>query len=93
MLLFQVETNPFVAEWEYNISIYPNPVTTSLNLSSTGVTDFEVSIMDITGKVIKSDRMLAQSFTIDVSDLSSGVYMLRLVSREGSTKIVKFVKI
>ncbi|MCR4737661.1 MAG: hypothetical protein K5846_05830, partial [Bacteroidales bacterium] len=35
-LPIQVETNPFVPDWEYEISIYPNPATTTLNLSSTG---------------------------------------------------------
>ena len=88
----QVETNPFVPEWGYDISIYPNPATTVLNLYSTGISDFELSILDITGKVIKSDRMSDQRFTIDVSDLSSGVYMLRLVSHDGASKVVKFVK-
>lgn len=88
----QVETNPFVQDWEYNISIYPNPATTTLNLSSTGTSDFELSILDITGKVIKTERMLDQSFAFDVSDLASGMYMLRLVSQDGASKIVKFVK-
>ena len=88
----QVETNPFVHDWEYEISIYPNPATTTLNLTSTGISDFSVSIMDITGKVIKTEKMLDQTFTIDVSDLSSGMYMLHLVSDDGANKIVKFVK-
>jgi len=88
----QVETNPFVAEWEYNVSIYPNPATTTLNLSSTAISDFELSILDITGKVIKTERMLDQTFTFDVSDLASGIYMLRLVSTDGASKVVKFVK-
>ena len=88
----QVETNPFVPDWEYEISIYPNPATTTLNLSSTAISDFELSILDITGKVIKSDRMLDQTFAFDVSDLASGMYMLRLVSHDGASKIVKFVK-
>ncbi len=88
----QVETNPFVTEWEYNISIYPNPASTTLNLSSTGTSDFELSILDITGKVIKTEKMLDQTFTFDVSDLASGMYMLRLVSRDGASKVVKFVK-
>ena len=88
----QVETNPFVTEWEYNISIYPNPATTTLNLSSTGTSDFELSILDITGKVIKTEKMLDQTFTFDVSDLASGIYMLRLVSTDGASKVVKFVK-
>ena len=88
----QVETNPFVPDWEYNISIYPNPVTTTLNLSSTGMPDFELSILDMAGKVIKTERMLDQTFVFDVSDLASGIYMLRLVSHDGASKIVKFVK-
>lgn len=88
----QVETNPFVQNWEYEISIYPNPATTTLNLSSTGTSDFELSILDITGKVIRTERMLDQTFTFDVSDLASGIYMLRLVSHDGASKIVKFVK-
>ncbi len=88
----QVETNPFVPDWEYNVSIYPNPATTTLNLTSTGISDLELSVLDITGKVIKTERMLNQTFTIDVSDLASGIYMLRLVSTDGASKIVKFVK-
>lgn len=88
----QVEINPFVPNWEYEISIYPNPATTTLNLSSTGMSDFELSILDITGKVIKTEKMLDQTFTFDVSDLASGMYMLRLVSTDGASKVVKFVK-
>lgn len=88
----QVETNPFVPNLEYNVSIYPNPATTTLNLTSTGISDFELSILDITGKVIKTERMLDQSFAFDVSDLASGMYMLRLVSHDGASKVVKFVK-
>ena len=88
----QVETNPFVPDWEYEISIYPNPATTTLNLSSTGTSDFELSVLDITGKVIKTEKMLDQTFTFDVSDLASGIYMLRLVSTDGASKVVKFVK-
>ena len=48
-------------------------------------------ILDIAGKVIRTERMLDQTFTIDVSDLASGIYMLRLVSTDGASKIVKFV--
>jgi hypothetical protein len=88
----QVETNPFVPDWEYNVSIYPNPATTTLNLSSTGISDFDISILDITGKVIKTERMSDQTLVFDVSGLASGMYMLRLVSHDGASKVVKFVK-
>ena len=36
--------------------------------------------------------MFEQTFTFDVSDLASGMYMLRLVSHDGASKVVKFVK-
>lgn len=88
----QVETNPFVQDWEYDVSIYPNPAITTLNLTSTATSDFELSILDITGKVIKTEKMLDQTFTIDVSDLASGIYLLRLESNDGASKVVKFVK-
>jgi hypothetical protein len=91
-LLFQVQSHPSVSDWEYDISIYPNPVTTVLNLNSTEITNFEISILDITGKVIKTGRMFDRTFVFDVSDLASGIYMLRLVSHDGATKFVKFVK-
>ena len=91
-LPIQVEMNPVVPDWEYNISIYPNPATTTLNLVSTEISDFELSILDMTGKVIKTEKMSDQRFTFDVSDLSSGMYMLRLVSHDGASKLVKFVK-
>ncbi|MBO7618269.1 MAG: T9SS type A sorting domain-containing protein [Bacteroidales bacterium] len=88
----QVEINPFVQDWEYDVSIYPNPAITTLNLTSTATSDFDISILDVTGKVIKTEKMSDQTFTIDVSDLASGIYMLRLVSQDGASKIVKFVK-
>lgn len=91
-LPIQVEINPLVTDWKYEISIYPNPATTTLNLTSTANSDFDISILDMTGKVIKAEKMLDQTFTFDVSDLASGIYMLRLVSRDGASKIVKFVK-
>jgi len=92
MQTIQVQTHPFVTEWNQEITIYPNPATTVLNLNSTGISDFELSVLDITGKVIKTEKMLDQTFTFDVSDLASGIYMLRLVSHDGASKIVKFVK-
>lgn len=91
-LPIQVEINPLVTDWKYEISIYPNPATTTLNLTSTANSDFDISILDVTGKVIKAEKMLDQTFTFDVSDLASGIYMLRLVSHDGASKVVKFVK-
>ena len=89
---FQVQSHPFVTDWDQEISIYPNPVTTVLNLSSTEMVDFMATITDITGKVIRTENILNTQHAINVSDLSSGIYLLRLQTPAGATKTVKFVK-
>ena len=73
------------------ISIYPNPVNNVLNFNvSENVTISDISIVDITGKLINSSFNLNQK-TIDVSDIQSGVYFVRFTS-EDKTVTKKFIK-
>jgi hypothetical protein len=81
-----------VREFNYGISIYPNPATTVLNLSSTEEMDFTVSITDIAGKTIREERILSIQHALDVSGLSPGIYLLRMQTPSGASKSVKFVK-
>ena len=89
---FQIQSRPFVISWDQEISIYPNPATTVLNLSSTEMMDFSISITDITGRVISTERVLDSSHMIDVSNLTSGIYLLHLETLEGASKSIKFIK-
>lgn len=89
---FNVQTHPFVTDWNMEISIYPNPATTVLNLSSTEMMDFTVCITDVTGRVILREKVLDSFYPVDVSSLTSGIYLLRLETPEGANKMVKFVK-
>ena len=88
----QVQIHPFVTEWSQEITIYPNPTTTVLNLSSTEMMDMSISITDITGRVIQTEKVLDSYYVIDVSNLCSGIYLLRLESNDGASKSIKFVK-
>lgn len=67
-------------------SVFPNPVTEMLNIkfSSRETGDLELSIIDVTGKKIISDRLPVsrtddQQLSIDLSELSSGIYILELI--------------
>ncbi len=88
----QVQTHPFVTEWNQEITIYPNPTTTVLNLSSTEMMYMTISITDIVGRVLRTERVAEAHHTLDVSALSSGVYLLRMETPQGASKAVKFVK-
>lgn len=89
---FQIQSQPFVTSWDQEISIYPNPATTVLNLSSTEMMDFSISITDIAGKTIREERILSIQHALDVSGLSPGIYLLRMQTPSGAIKTVKFVK-
>jgi len=76
---------------EYNSSnynIYPNPTSNQLTID-TELEISEITIIDITGKTIKT---ITTDFNIvDVSNLTNGIYFIKIINKEGSiTK--KFVK-
>jgi hypothetical protein len=91
-ITIQVQVQPFVTVWNQDISIYPNPATTVLNLSSTEMMDLMVSVTDITGRIIQTEKVLDSYYVIDVSNLTAGIYLLNLETPESATKTMKFVK-
>lgn len=75
------------------ISLYPNPVTTQLNIEGDGLTEnTEVAILDITGKKVLLQKLNASvSTNIDVNNLTSGVYIARISTANG-VESLKFIK-
>ena len=74
-------------------SVYPNPATNVINVQNTGSAGITgVTMTDLNGRVVKQSTFEAVSNTqININDLSSGVYMMKISSNEGSTikKIIK----
>ena len=71
-----------------NLSVYPNPFSSTLNISDiTGVKS--ISISDISGKEVKS---LAPATEINLSSLTTGLYIVNLKMNDGSTKPFKVIK-
>ncbi len=71
-----------------DLEIYPNPTSTQLTIDTDLHID-RISIVDITGKSIKS--FVPKNNTIDVADLSDGIYFLKIEGEEQSI-VRKFVK-
>ena len=68
-----------------NVSLYPNPVTSVLNVNAEGLQ--EVNILDINGRTV----MTANTNTINMANLADGVYFVRVITNNGvaTQKIVK----
>jgi arabinogalactan endo-1,4-beta-galactosidase len=72
--------------------LYPNPVSNVLNIkNSNGVEISSLKITNILGETVYSDANAEGKSSIDVSDLSSGIYILSFNSRD-SERQIKFQK-
>jgi PKD repeat protein len=63
------------------ISVYPNPATNAVTVElANEMRNVKAEIRSITGQVISQSSITNQKSTLDISNLSSGIYFLRLFS-------------
>lgn len=74
--------------------LYPNPAKDKLFLSTTNLTEnLKVKIFNIAGKILSNQTLeLENQTSIDVSNLSSGMYFLNIKDENGNTAVKKFIK-
>ena len=73
-----------------NFAVYPNPATDVINISNVnGLEITKSTITDINGRIVKAINSAVS--TINVGDLSAGVYFLNVTTTtgNGTTKIIK----
>ena len=77
-----------------NYKIYPNPTNSIFNI---GVKDnnekIKVEIYDMTGrKVISTKNVVSQTITLNVNNLQSGHYIVKIINDSGKVSTMKMVK-
>jgi hypothetical protein len=73
------------------ISIYPNPVESALNIKSESEIK-EIVIFDMLGKVVYRDaKIIGTQLQIDVAGLTHGFYLISII-REGNITTKQFIK-
>lgn len=71
---------------EKEISIYPNPASTKLNIEADP--NYNMKILDVMGNVVMEQKV---QHSIDVSTLKTGVYFIKFIGPDKS-KTIKLVK-
>ena len=75
-----------------NINVYPNPMVDQIEISlpvESGI----VSILDVNGKVVFSQRLSdLENSIIDVDNLNQGIYFINVMTESNKVYIKKFVK-
>lgn len=67
------------------LTLYPNPSNSSIWIKNPSITsNAEVQIYNTTGKLVKAETFThAEAFPVNVSQLSSGVYLVKVISTHG----------
>lgn len=82
---------------ERNLSVYPNPTDgkTTLGIELSVNTESKIEIYNLTGSLIQSEKLFITSentsHQIDISNLSSGVYLLKMIANN-EFKTIKVIK-
>jgi len=70
------------------ISVYPNPASDTININTLEVQNMDLNVYDMLGRSVKTTTLSNTRNAINVSDLSSGMYILEL-SNDNGRKTVK----
>ena len=80
---------------DYNLEVFPNPSSDKITITNSGKSksdSYRIEILNIRGQIIKTIFNNDIEVTINLSDLSSGIYVIKVTtSKEIKTK--KFIKL
>ena len=80
------------AENVNGLQVYPSPTKDILTLSNISMEASSIQVFSLSGKSLLETPVNDKNQTIDVSNLSSGTYMVIVLSTNGSRQVEKFVK-
>lgn len=72
--------------------VYPNPTTSNVTLNFKSDFSGVVSVLDNTGRVVSTQAFNGTNLTLDMVDLSTGLYHVRTVSNDGELNSMTVVK-
>ncbi|HNP33173.1 MAG TPA: T9SS type A sorting domain-containing protein [Flavobacterium sp.] len=84
-----LKNNEYLAS---KLNVYPNPAKNVINFSNdVNAVVSRIEMTDLNGRVVKTESVNATSGQVSISDLSTGVYMMKIITDQGLAvkKIVK----
>jgi agmatine deiminase len=86
---FKVLSSPTeIEELELQVGAYPNPSTGPFNINFDRMENVSFAIFDVTGKQMANGKSYSKSFSLNLEDAPSGLYLLKL-DWEGETKTIR----
>ena len=75
-----------------DLTLFPNPTANTLNISLTKVQEYEYTIVNFSGELIKSDKFNNSTHQINLKNLRAGIYYIQIKSDKAiqTKKIIKY---
>ena len=90
---FNVDFANLINKQDNSIKVYPIPSVNSINIIASNQNIMSIQIMDIIGNSIMIHNNINQKETkVNISDLASGVYFIKVIDYSGQETIKKFLK-
>ncbi|UGS24037.1 T9SS type A sorting domain-containing protein [Flavobacterium channae] len=70
-------------------SIYPNPASTSITIKGDNFENEEIEIYNMLGQKVMGKNLITNEYTVDISNLANGVYVVYFINAKASHKFVK----
>ena len=77
-----VEVTSVSEDGEAGLSVYPNPANTLMSVEADGLE--QVTICNVMGQVVKSQRCNENGVIVNTSDLASGIYTISVKTSQGT---------
>lgn len=76
---------------QYQILVYPNPTSGLVHLQTNIDCNYELSLYDFTGRLLKTVNFIGQAYVLNLSGFAQGVYFLSVKNNGiiSATKIIK----
>ncbi len=85
------QTTDFETQNSFEVNIYPNPASNYIKINGLSDNDANVKIFSETGQLVVSQHIDNERNTVNVNDLTSGLYYVQIV-QESKTSSYKFIK-
>lgn len=79
-------------EYRKNANIYPNPATNYLTVETPFTGNLQLKVINNLGQLVLKQNQDSSKGSLDVSNLSRGLYFLNIHSETGENQTIKFIK-
>lgn len=73
------------------VSVYPNPVNDVVNIKGLSEGDYQVSVLDLSGRVVKPAKSYTEDSVLNLSQVKNGIYLIK-IENGSSQKTIRIVK-